>query len=78
MKGQEVRWLRKTLDAAEDKRSDATPSDRFDAELASRVQAFQRNSSLDPDGLVGLETLVHLVHASRKPGTPSLSGRPIR
>ncbi|HEX7551288.1 MAG TPA: peptidoglycan-binding domain-containing protein [Candidatus Methylomirabilis sp.] len=78
MRGQEVRWLRKTLDAVEDKGSEAAPSDHFDAELASRVQAFQRNSSLYPDGLVGMETLVHLVHASRKPGTPSLSGRPIR
>ena len=78
MQGEKVRWLRKTLDLAENTRSDATPSDQFDAELAARVQAFQRNASLDPDGLVGLETLVHLVHASRTPGTPSLSGRPIR
>jgi general secretion pathway protein A len=78
MQGKKVRWLSKTLDAAEGKRSDAAPSDHFDANLASRVQAFQRNSSLYPDGFVGMETLVHLVLASRKPGMPSLSGRPIR
>ncbi len=74
MQGEEVRWLRRALDTAEAKPSDAAPSDRFDAELASRIVAFQRNSSLYPDGIVGMETLAQLVHATRKPGTPSLSG----
>jgi general secretion pathway protein A len=78
MRGENVRWLRQTLDAAEDTPSATAPSDQFDAELTLRVQAFQRTAALAPDGRVGLETLVQLVHAARPPGTPSLSGRPSR
>lgn len=78
MQGEAVRWLRRSLDAAEEKPSQAAPSDLFDAELTRRVLAFQGNRSLHPDGLVGTETLVHLVHVTRKPGTPSLSGRATR
>lgn len=78
MRGEEIRWLRRALDAAEGKRPAAAPSDQFDTELASRVQSFQRGVSLAPDGIVGLETLVYLAQATRKPGTPSLSARASR
>jgi general secretion pathway protein A len=73
MRGPEVEWLRRQLDALDGRTAKERPSDLYDAELERRVIAFQRSRSLVPDGRVGGETLMHLVLAARGPETPSLS-----
>jgi len=73
MRGPEVEWLRRQLDALAGRTAKERPSDLYDAELERRVTAFQRSRSLVPDGRVGGETLTHLVLAARGPETPSLS-----
>ncbi len=73
MRGPEVEWLRRQLDALAGRTAKERPSDLYDAELERRVTAFQRSRSLVPDGRVGGETLTHLVLATRGPETPSLS-----
>ena len=73
MRGPEVEWLRRQLDALDGRTTQGRPSDLYDAELERRVTAFQRSRSLVPDGRVGGETLAHLVLAARGPETPSLS-----
>ena len=59
-RGQEVVWLRKSLDSIEGKETTSVMSDIYDDDLRRRVVAFQRKRSLVPDGYVGSETLVRL------------------
>jgi murein L,D-transpeptidase YcbB/YkuD len=73
MRGKDVEWLRKKLDALQGRPSDRTASDVYDPELERRLVAFQRSRSLNPDGIVGSETLALLALAEREAGTPSLS-----
>jgi general secretion pathway protein A len=73
MRGPEVEWLRRQLDALDGRTAKERPSDLYDAELERRVMAFQRSRSLVPDGRVGGETLTHLVLASRGTDIPTLS-----
>jgi general secretion pathway protein A len=73
MRGKDVEWLRRRLDALEGRAPKSHPSELYDAELERRVVAFQRSRSLIPDGLVGSETLTLLALAAREPDTPSLS-----
>jgi general secretion pathway protein A len=75
MRGKDVEWLGQRLDAIENKVPAGPRHDAFDATLQQRVLAFQRSWSLAPDGVVGRETLAHLVLATREPGSPSLSQR---
>jgi len=71
--GKDVEWLRRRLDAIEHRAPEDLHHDVFDAKLRQRVLAFQRSWSLTADGVVGRETLAHLVLATREPGFPSLS-----
>lgn len=72
--GEDVVWVRNLLDrllpgtAA----SSATPS-LYDTALAERVKQFQSSQALDPDGVVGVLTLIHLNSADRNSGGPRLS-----
>ena len=76
MKGKDVEWLRMRLDALDGKPSSGRSTDLYDADVERRVVAFQRERSLNPDGRVGGETLLHLTLAIREPGVPSLSRMP--
>jgi general secretion pathway protein A len=58
--GQPVTWQTRTL---------------YDEELRRRVVAFQRSRSLLPDGMVGEETLAHLVTATAGSTRPRLTAR---
>jgi general secretion pathway protein A len=58
-RGRDVEWLRARLDEI-DGRTPATTGDVFDGELLTRVKAFQQRQRLDPDGVVGEETLARL------------------
>ena len=71
-KNAEVVWVRERLGEIDGAPMEEKNRDVYDAELRSRVIAFQRSRSLVPDGIVGEETLVHLSFASRDAGVPRI------
>jgi general secretion pathway protein A len=73
MRAKDVEWLRDRLAAVDGVADGATDRRLYDAALKERVIGFQRSRVLDPDGLVGEETLAQLVVAAREPGVPRLS-----
>ena len=72
MKGDEVRWLRRSLNALQGDASDPETGDVYDQELATAVQNFQREHRLSVDGIAGLQTQVVLDTALAEPGSPLL------
>jgi general secretion pathway protein A len=72
MKGDEVRWLRRSLNALQGAASDPEHGDFFDEELAIAVQNFQREHRLNVDGIAGVQTQVVLDTALAEPGSPLL------
>jgi general secretion pathway protein A len=73
MRGDEVRWLRRSLNALHGAASDPESDDLYDQELAIAVQNFQREHRLNVDGVAGLQTQVVLDTALAEPGSPLLS-----
>ena len=78
MRGEEVRWLRRSLNALHGAASDPEHSDLYDEELAIAVQNFQREHRLNADGIAGLQTQVVLDTALAEPGSPLLHQNPPR
>jgi general secretion pathway protein A len=72
MRGDEVRWLRRSLNALQGAASDPETGDVYDQELATAVQNFQREHRLNADGIAGLQTQVVLDTALAEPGSPLL------
>jgi general secretion pathway protein A len=72
MRGDEVRWLRRSLNALRGAASDPEHSDVYDQELAIAVQNFQREHRLNVDGIAGLQTQVVLDTVLADPGSPML------
>jgi general secretion pathway protein A len=72
MRGDEVRWLRRSLNALQGAASDPEHSDIYDEQLAIAVQNFQREHRLNVDGVAGLQTQVVLDTALAEPGSPLL------
>ena len=72
MKGDEVRWLRRSLNALQGAASDPETGDVYDEQLAIAVQNFQREHRLNVDGIAGLQTQVVLDTALAEPGSPLL------
>jgi len=72
MHGDEVRWLRRSLNALHGAASDPDHGDVYDEELAIAVQNFQREHRLNVDGIAGLQTQVMLDTALAEPGSPLL------
>jgi general secretion pathway protein A len=72
MHGDEVRWLRRSLNALHGASSDPEHADIYDEELAIEVQNFQREHRLNVDGIAGLQTQVVLDTALAEPGSPLL------
>jgi general secretion pathway protein A len=72
MRGDEVRWLRRSLNALRGAASDPEHGDIYDQELAIAVQNFQREHRLNVDGIAGLQTQVVLDTALAEPGSPLL------
>jgi general secretion pathway protein A len=72
MRGDEVRWLRRSLNALQGASSDPERADVYDEELAVAVQAFQREHRLDVDGIAGLQTQAMLDTVLAEPGSPLL------
>ena len=76
MQGEEVRWLRRSLNALGGRASDPEHADIYDQELAIAVQNFQREHRLNVDGIAGVQTQVVLDTALAEPGSPLLSAAP--
>jgi general secretion pathway protein A len=72
MRGDEVRWLRRSLKALHGAASDPETDDLYDEALAIAVQNFQREHRLNVDGIAGLQTQVVLDTALAEPGSPLL------
>jgi general secretion pathway protein A len=72
MQGDEVRWLRRSLNALRGGASDPENADVYDEELAIAVQNFQREHRLNVDGIAGVQTQVVLDTALADPGSPLL------
>jgi general secretion pathway protein A len=78
MQGDEVRWLRRSLNALRGGASDPEHADVYDEQLAIAVQDFQRDHRLNVDGIAGLQTQVVLDTALAEPGSPLLLTNPSR
>ena len=72
MHGDEVRWLRRSLNALHGAASDPEHSDVYDEDLAIAVQNFQREHRLNVDGIAGVQTQAVLDTALAEPGSPLL------
>ena len=72
MRGDEVRWLRRSLNALQGAASDPEYGDVYDEELAIAVQNFQREHRLNVDGIAGVQTQLVLDTALAEPGSPLL------
>lgn len=73
-RGDDVLWLRSLLDRLQP--ADAAASARpefYDTALAERVKQFQLQHALEPDGVVGLMTLMQLNSLDSASGGPRLS-----
>jgi len=72
MQGDEVRWLRRSLNALHGAGANPENDDVYDEELAIAVQNFQREHRLNVDGIAGLQTQVVLDTVLAEPGSPLL------
>jgi general secretion pathway protein A len=72
MKGDDVRWLRQSLQRVEGAHSDGPVSDVFDADLNKLVRDFQRQHRLTVDGIAGVQTQIVLASAVAPPDSPFL------
>jgi general secretion pathway protein A len=72
MQGDEVRWLRRSLNALRGVSSDPEHEDVYDEELEIAVQNFQREHRLNVDGIAGIQTQIMLDTALAEPGSPLL------
>ena len=74
-KGEVVVWLRRTLDRLEGNGGSGVgaATEFYDPPLVSRIKDFQRERQLNPDGLVGEQTLLQLAAESGDPSTPLLT-----
>jgi general secretion pathway protein A len=73
MQGDEVRWLKRSLNALRGAGADPGQDDVYDQELAIAVQNFQREHRLNADGVAGVQTQVVLDTALADPGSPLLT-----
>jgi general secretion pathway protein A len=72
MSGDEVRWLRRSLNALRGAAVDPENGDVFDQDLAVEVQNFQREHRLNVDGIAGIQTQMVLETALADPDSPLL------
>jgi general secretion pathway protein A len=78
MQGDEVRWLRRSLNALAGGASDPENADVYDQALAIAVQNFQREHRLNVDGIAGVQTQVVLDTALADPNSPLLLSNALR
>ncbi len=73
MRGEDVRWLRQSLEQLGGLPASDPAQDLFDAELQRLVEDFQRSRRLAVDGVAGVQTQLVLDAALGAPGTPTLA-----
>jgi len=72
MRGEDVRWLRESVRAAQGLPTAAPGSDVYDEELVRLVQDFQRQHRLAVDGVAGVQTQIVLDTAVNATGSPTI------
>jgi general secretion pathway protein A len=72
MRGDDVRWLRESLRAAQGLPAVPTGSDLYDEELMRLVQEFQRQNRLTVDGVAGVQTQIALDTVLNATGSPTI------
>jgi general secretion pathway protein A len=74
MHGVAVKWLRGSFNRIDAKpEADGPAAASFDAELSARVKAFQKTIGLRADGIVGEQTMIHLIAATPDARLPRLA-----
>jgi general secretion pathway protein A len=76
MRGDEVRWLRQSLQRVAGGPPDFSASDVFDAKLSELVKDFQKRNRLTVDGIAGVQTQIVLASAVATPDSPLLRSEP--
>jgi general secretion pathway protein A len=72
MRGDEVRWLRQSLQRVTGAPPEFDASDVFDAKLSELVKDFQKRNQLTVDGIAGVQTQIVLASAVATPDSPLL------
>ena len=72
MRGDDVRWLRESLRAAQGLPAVPAGSDLYDEELTRLVQEFQRQNRLTVDGVAGVQTQIALDTVLNATGSPTI------
>lgn len=72
MRGDDIRWLRQSLQRVEGGNSNGPVSDVFDENLSKLVRDFQRQHRLTVDGIAGVQTQIVLASAVAPPDSPFL------
>ena len=75
MRGEDVRWLRDSLRAAQGLPAAPPGNDVYDDELVQLVQDFQRQHRLAVDGVAGVQTQIALDTALNATGSPTIAAR---
>ena len=75
MRGEDVRWLRDSLRAAQGLPAAPPGNDMYDDELVQLVQDFQRQHRLAVDGVAGVQTQIALDTALNATGSPTIVAR---
>ncbi len=72
MRGEDVRWLRESLQLAAGLAPASVASDVYDEDLTRRVQDFQRQHRLAVDGIAGVQTQIVLDTVLNATGSPTI------
>ncbi len=72
MRGNDVRWLRNSLEKMRGVEPAPDAPDVYDDQLVRLVEDFQRTHRLSVDGIAGVQTQIALDSALRDPSTPFL------
>jgi general secretion pathway protein A len=72
MRGEDVRWLRESVRAAQGLPEAVPASDFYDEELVRLVQDFQRQHRLAVDGVAGVQTQIVLDTTLNATGSPTI------
>jgi len=78
MQGDQIAWVRQTLDAYEGRTTSSSVTNLFDNTLQQRIRDFQKSQSLVEDGRIGPETLIRLSVARDTANIPFLSRYPYK
>jgi general secretion pathway protein A len=72
MRGDDVRWLRDSVRAAQGLPATPPGKDVYDDELVQLVQDFQRQHRLAVDGVAGVQTQIVLDTTINSTGSPTI------